>query len=61
MSAPLVDIAAARSPDEPRSAHEHRRQKAFAAPVIIVLGVAITTKGTSIPEFEPTLSAGAAD
>lgn len=55
----LVDIAAARSPDEPRSAHEHRRQKAYAAPVIIVLGAAIS-KGTGVPESEQILSAGAA-
>jgi nitroreductase len=55
----LVDIAAARSPDEPCSAHEHRRQKAFAAPVIIVLGAAIS-KVNGIPESEQILSAGAA-
>lgn len=47
----LVDITAARSPGEPDSTHEHRRQKAFAAPVIIVLGAAIST-GTGIPESE---------
>lgn len=46
-----MDITAARSPGEPDSAHEHRRQKAFAAPVIIVLGAAIST-GTGIPESE---------
>ena len=55
----LIDIAAARAPDEPRSAHEHRRQKAYAAPVVIVLGTAIST-GTGIPESEQILSAGAA-
>jgi nitroreductase len=55
----LVDIASARTPDEPRSAHEHRRQKAFAAPVIIVLAAAISTEA-GIPESEQVLSAGAA-
>ncbi|WP_144152746.1 nitroreductase [Paraburkholderia sp. BCC1885] len=55
----LVDIAAARAPDEPRSAHEHRREKAYAAPLIIVLGAAISS-GTGIPESEQILSVGAA-
>lgn len=55
----LVDIAAAREPHTPRSAHEHRREKAYAAPVIIVLGAAVTS-GTGIPESEQLLSAGAA-
>ena len=55
----LVDIAAARAPEEPRSAHEYRRQKAFAAPVIIVLAAAISAD-TRIPESEQLLSAGAA-
>lgn len=55
----LVDVAAARAPEEPRSVHEHRRQKAFAAPVIIVIGAAISP-GTGIPESEQMLSAGAA-
>jgi len=55
----LVDVAAARAPDEPRAAHEHRRQKAYAAPVIIVVGAAIAA-GTGVPESEQILSAGAA-
>lgn len=55
----LVDVAAARAPDEPRSAHEHRRQKAYAAPVIIVVGAAISP-GAGVPESEQILSAGAA-
>ncbi|QGZ65355.1 nitroreductase family protein [Paraburkholderia acidisoli] len=54
----LVDIAAAREPGTPRSAHEHRRQRALAAPVIIALGAALTPG--SIPESEQILSAGAA-
>ena len=55
----LVDVAAARAPDEPRDAHEHRRQKAYAAPAIIVIGAAIAP-GTGIPESEQILSVGAA-
>jgi nitroreductase len=55
----LVDLASARSPDEPRSSHAHRRQKAFAAPVMIALGAAIATEST-VPESEQLLSAGAA-
>ncbi|WP_322101398.1 nitroreductase [Paraburkholderia sp. J41] len=54
----LVDIAAAREPGTPRAAHEHRRQRALAAPVIIALGVSIT-RG-SIPASEQLLCAGAA-
>lgn len=55
----LIDIAASREPDKPRSAHEHRRQKAYAAPVIIALGASLVTGGP-IPENEQLLSAGAA-
>jgi len=55
----LVDVAAARAPGEPRAAHEHRRQKAYAAPVIIAMGAAISS-ATGIPESEQLLSVGAA-
>jgi nitroreductase len=55
----LVDIAAERAPTEPREAHEHRRQKAYAAPIIVALAAAIDTK-TGIPEVEQLLSVGAA-
>ncbi|SAL45053.1 nitroreductase family protein [Caballeronia sordidicola] len=55
----LIDIAAARELGTPRSAHEHRREKAYAAPVIIALGVSVVTGGP-IPENEQLLSAGAA-
>ena len=55
----LVDIAAQRAPSEPREAHQHRRQKAYAAPVIVALGAAISAE-TGIPEIEQLLSVGAA-
>lgn len=55
----LVDVAAAREPGTPRAAHEHRRQRAFAAPVIIALGASIA-QGGPIPELEQLMSAGAA-
>lgn len=55
----LVDIAAAREPAKPRSAHEHRRQRAYAAPLIIALGAGIVANGP-IPENEQLLSVGAA-
>jgi nitroreductase len=55
----LVDLASARAPDEPRSAHAHRRQKAFAAPLVIALGVAISAH-PKVPEIEQLLAAGAA-
>nr|WP_321818310.1 MULTISPECIES: nitroreductase [unclassified Paraburkholderia] len=55
----LVDVAAAREPGTPRSAHEHRRDKAFAAPLIIALGAAIN-RDSKVPELEQVLSAGAA-
>jgi nitroreductase len=54
----LVDIACARSPDEPRSAHEHKRRKAFAAPAIIALGAAVNTE-THIPEQEQLFAVAA--
>ncbi|HXZ09400.1 MAG TPA: nitroreductase [Paraburkholderia sp.] len=55
----LVDIAHARSPDEPLAAHEHRRQRALAAPLIIALGAAVSAE-SSVPEVEQLLSVGAA-
>lgn len=55
----LVDLASARSPDEPRSAHAHRRQKAFAAPVVIALGAAVD-QTSHVPEIEQLMSVGAA-
>jgi nitroreductase len=55
----LVDLAGARAPGEPRSAHAHRRQKAFAAPLVIALGAALTAH-PKVPESEQLLAAGAA-
>ncbi|EUC16907.1 UNVERIFIED_ORG: nitroreductase [Burkholderia sp. CF145] len=55
----LVDLAAARAPDEARSAHEHRRQRAMAAPLIIAL-VAAVDRSSSVPELEQLLCVGAA-
>lgn len=55
----LVDLACARMPEEPRSAHAHRRQKAFAAPVVIALGAAID-ETSHVPEIEQLMSVGAA-
>ncbi|MFL9868173.1 nitroreductase [Paraburkholderia fungorum] len=55
----LVDLACARSPDEPRSAHAHRRQKAFAAPLVIALGAALSAH-PKVPEIEQLLAVGAA-
>lgn len=55
----LVDIAHTRSPDEPRSAHQHRAQKAQAAPVIIAIAAAVDASST-VPEVEQLLSVGAA-
>jgi nitroreductase len=55
----LVDLACARAPGEPRSAHAHRRQKAFAAPLVIALGAALTAH-PKVPEIEQLLAAGAA-
>lgn len=55
----LVDVAAAREPGTPRASHEHRREKAFAAPVIVALGASIAPSGP-IPELEQMLSVGAA-
>jgi nitroreductase len=55
----LVDLACARAPGEPRSAHEHRGRRALAAPVVIALVVSLTRE-TKVPEVEQLLSAGAA-
>jgi nitroreductase len=55
----LVDIARAREPDEPAETHEHRRQRAQAAPLIIALGAAVAGD-SHIPEVEQLLSVGAA-
>jgi len=55
----LVDLACARSPGEPRSAHAHRRQKANAAPLVIALGAALSDHPT-VPETEQLLAVGAA-
>ena len=55
----LVDIAAARAPGEPCSVHEQRGQKAYAAPVFIALGAAISTD-SRVPKLEQLLSVGAA-
>jgi nitroreductase len=55
----LVDLACARAPGEPCSAHAHRRQKAFAAPLVIALGAALSVH-PKVPEVEQLLAAGAA-
>ncbi|SPB18007.1 nitroreductase family protein [Caballeronia novacaledonica] len=55
----LVDVARAREPDEPPQTHEHRRQRAQAAPMIIALGAAVSAE-SHIPEIEQLLSVGAA-
>ncbi|KQR79002.1 nitroreductase [Burkholderia sp. Leaf177] len=55
----LVDLASSRSPREPRSAHEHRRGRALAAPVVIALVASVTTR-TKVPEVEQLLAVGAA-
>ena len=55
----LVDLACARAPGEPRSAHEHRGRRALAAPVVIALLVSLTRE-TKVPEVEQLLCVGAA-
>nr|WP_322044954.1 nitroreductase [Paraburkholderia sp. J67] len=55
----LVDIAASRTPDSPREAHAHRRQRAFAAPLVIALAAAVSDR-EGIPEVEQVLALGAA-
>jgi nitroreductase len=54
----LVDVARAREPNEPPETHEHRRQRAQAAPMIIALGAAVSTQ-SHIPEVEQLLAVGA--
>ena len=36
----LVDVAARREPGKPRAEHEHRRQLAYTAPLVIVIAAA---------------------
>ncbi|WP_250517371.1 nitroreductase [Caballeronia sp. INDeC2] len=55
----LVDVARAREPDDPPQTHEHRRQRAHAAPMIIALGASVSAE-SHIPEIEQLLSVGAA-
>jgi nitroreductase len=55
----LVASTAARTPDAPPGAHEHRRQKALAAPLIIALGAALSAH-PKVPELEQLLAVGAA-
>ncbi|SAL33825.1 nitroreductase family protein [Caballeronia sordidicola] len=55
----LVDLASSRSPGEPHSAHEHRRSRALAAPVVIAVVASVTTR-TKVPEVEQLLAVGAA-
>ncbi|WDD92496.1 nitroreductase [Burkholderia sp. FERM BP-3421] len=55
----FVACAAARTPDAPAGAHEHRRQKALAAPLIIALGAALSAH-PKVPESEQLLAVGAA-
>lgn len=55
----LVDIAASRTPDSPREAHAHRRNRAFAAPLVIALAASIS-HSEGIPEVEQVLALGAA-
>ncbi|WP_321951765.1 nitroreductase family protein [Paraburkholderia bannensis] len=55
----LVDVAASRTPDSPREAHAHRRNRAFAAPLVIALAASIS-HSEGIPEVEQVLALGAA-
>lgn len=55
----LVDVAAARDPDALPGAHEQRRQRALAAPLIIALGAALSSE-TKVPEIEQLMAVGAA-
>ncbi|WP_432422189.1 nitroreductase family protein [Robbsia betulipollinis] len=55
----LIDLAWSRAPDEPRATHEHRRQRAFAAPVVIALGAAVDPD-SHVPEIEQLMAVGAA-
>lgn len=55
----LVEIAAKRNPDAGAEAHEQRRRKAFAAPLIIVIAASVSTQ-TNVPAGEQLLAVGAA-
>ncbi|MDR6495344.1 nitroreductase family protein [Paraburkholderia sp. 22099] len=55
----LVDVAARREPGKPRAEHEHRRQLAYTAPLVIVIAAAPSAH-SHIPETEQLLSVGAA-
>lgn len=55
----LVEIAQKKHPEWPAETHEQRRQKAFAAPLIIVVAAKVSTQ-TKVPEGEQLLSVGAA-
>ncbi|WP_027800580.1 nitroreductase family protein [Paraburkholderia dilworthii] len=55
----LVDIAARRDPATPRAEHEHRRQLAYTAPLVIVIAAA-PSADSRIPESEQLLAVGAA-
>ncbi len=55
----LVDISSAREPDWLQTEHAQRKQRAFAAPLIIALGASVI-KRSPIPEVEQLLSVGAA-
>ncbi|WP_323117859.1 nitroreductase family protein [Burkholderia alba] len=55
----LVRLADARAPDDPPGSHDHRRQKALAAPVIIALAAAVN-RASKVPEVEQLLAVGAA-
>lgn len=55
----LVDLSCERDPDRPRPEHEQRKQRAFAAPLLIALGASLA-RSSSIPQVEQLLSVGAA-
>ncbi|MDE1179054.1 nitroreductase [Paraburkholderia sp.] len=55
----LVDTASARSPEDPRTAHAHRSQRALAAPLIIALAAAVERR-SNVPEIEQLMAVGAA-
>jgi len=55
----LVDVAARREPATPRADHEQRRQLAYTAPLVIVIGAA-PVPSSHIPESEQLLAVGAA-
>lgn len=48
-----------RAPDDPPGSHEHRRNKALAAPLIVALGAALN-RTSKVPEIEQLLAVGAA-